>query len=465
MRHITFNQLAIAVTLLTHSVFVAAQPIPTQEEDRNQAATAQSKSGGLIEDSSFNVLFRNFYINRDYRNSSRNGYGSYKKQSYDNEWSQGFIGTFQSGFTQGTVGFGFDVIGRYGFRLDSGRGRSGTGLLPLNSNGRAARDFGSAGGTAKIRVSNTVLRYGEQYVNTPVFATDDGRTLPETAEGFLLTMEEVKNLTVIAGHFTGIRAQNQSYRDSVNNGTDRLIHNGRGLKRATFGGFIYQFTPDLSASLYYSDVEDYWTKKYANLSYNLPIDDKQALSLNLNYYNTKNRGKLKRLAKNGELFRIDNNLWSIETAYTYDAHRFMVAYQSSTGHGTGAAYGVDGGASLVVANSVQYSDFNNEGERSWQVRYDLNMESYGVPGLTFMTRYVRGTNISKKLRDLNKTGGKVSEWEHDIEAKYLVQNGFAKNLSLRARYATYRSSGFSNDVNDFRIIVEYPWDVISSFKK
>ncbi|WP_416059052.1 OprD family outer membrane porin, partial [Pseudomonas aeruginosa] len=45
-----------------------------------------------------------------------------------------------------------------------------------------------------------------------------------------------------------------------------------------------------------------------------------------------------------------------------------------------------GGDSIFLANSVQYSDFNGPGEKSWQARYDLNMASYGVPGLTFMVR-------------------------------------------------------------------------------
>ncbi|WNQ02431.1 OprD family outer membrane porin, partial [Pseudomonas aeruginosa] len=42
------------------------------------------------------------------------------------------------------------------------------------------------------------------------------------------------------------------------------------------------------------------------------------------------------------------------------------------------------GDSIFLANSVQYSDFNGPGEKSWQARYDLNLASYGVPGLTFM---------------------------------------------------------------------------------
>src|SRR3546814_15693994 len=48
--------------------------------------------------------------------------------------------------------------------------------------------------------------------------------------------------------------------------------------------------------------------------------------------------------------------------------------------------------SIFLDNSIQYSDFNSPKERSWMVRYDLDMSSYGVPGLSFMTRYGRGTD-------------------------------------------------------------------------
>lgn len=45
--------------------------------------------------------------------------------------------------------------------------------------------------------------------------------------------------------------------------------------------------------------------------------------------------------------------------------------------------------SVYLSNSVQYSDFNSPEERSWQLRHDLDMTTFDVPGLSFMTRYAR----------------------------------------------------------------------------
>src|SRR5690554_1485879 len=85
----------------------------------------------FIEDSKASLELRNFYFNKDWRDSDHTG------QSYAEEWAQGFIFKYESGFTEGTVGVGLDVHGFAGLKLDSGRGRSGTGLLlPRESNSK-----------------------------------------------------------------------------------------------------------------------------------------------------------------------------------------------------------------------------------------------------------------------------------------------------------------------------------------
>lgn len=70
-------------------------------------ASAQSESKGFVEDASANLLLRNTYWNRDYN----------KGRADEKVWAQGFIGTFESGFTQGTVGFGIDAFGLLGVKL------------------------------------------------------------------------------------------------------------------------------------------------------------------------------------------------------------------------------------------------------------------------------------------------------------------------------------------------------------
>ncbi|MGX9506960.1 OprD family outer membrane porin, partial [Pseudomonas aeruginosa] len=76
----------------------------------------------LVEDSHASLELRNFYFNRDFRQSGA--------RDNADEWAQGFLLRLESGFSEGTVGFGVDAIGLLGLKLDSGGGSGGTGLLP-----------------------------------------------------------------------------------------------------------------------------------------------------------------------------------------------------------------------------------------------------------------------------------------------------------------------------------------------
>ncbi len=54
------------------------------------------------------------------------------QQTDDNiEWGQGFLGIFQSGYTEGTVGFGIDAHAMLGLKLDGGGGTDGSSILPV----------------------------------------------------------------------------------------------------------------------------------------------------------------------------------------------------------------------------------------------------------------------------------------------------------------------------------------------
>ncbi|MFV3403325.1 MULTISPECIES: OprD family porin [Pseudomonas] len=403
-------------------------------------ASSQDEAQGFLEDSKLNVKMRNLYFSRDYRNTESAANQAAGLRHDQREWGQGFIGTFESGFTQGTIGVGVDAIGMLGLKLDSGRGYSGTGLFPTGSDNRSQDEYSKGGAAVKFRVSNTVLKVGDQFTSLPVFATDDSRLLPETAQGALITSNEIKGLTLHAGRFTGLDAQAETNHDSLH------------LKSANVVGGTYAITDGLSTSLYYSKVEDYWRKYYANVNWALPISDKQGLVFDFNVYDTKSEGSEAR-AFDGD--KLDNRAYSLSGAYNIGAHTFTVAYQKITGDGD-YQYGVDGGGSIFLSNSVARSDFNAEDEKSWQLRYDLNFAEFGVPGLTFMTRYVRGT-------DANVAGtNNGKEWERDVDIKYVLQEGPAKDLSFRVRQATYRSSDavYSNSLDELRLIVEYPLSIL-----
>ncbi|WP_055136793.1 OprD family porin [Pseudomonas corrugata] len=394
-------------------------------------ASSQEESKGFFEDQSLNVLSRMLYMNRDFKNDA--------PQSYREEAGLGVRAMYESGFTQGTVGVGVDGFAFGTARLDGGSGRAGNGLFARDSDGNLEDTQSKAGGAVKFRLSDTVLKYGNQITTSPVFSTDDSRLLPEVATGTLITSKEIKGLELTAGRFTSLSAQTGMGRDSLN------------LKSADIAGATYQFTDNFVAGVAASDVEDNYKKQYLNANYTLPISDDQSLNFDFNGYRTKSQGQ----ELSGD---VDNRIWSLAAAYSIGAHKFTLAHQRSTGS-SGYAYGADGGGTIFLANSIQYSDFNGEDENSWQARYDLNMKTYGVPGLSFMTRYVTGDNIAT-------ADGDAKEHEWDFETKYVMQSGPAKDLSFRIRSAFYRTDTAyttatgNRDNNDFRFIVEYPLSIL-----
>ncbi|OEC47942.1 OprD family outer membrane porin, partial [Pseudomonas sp. AP42] len=304
-------------------------------------ASAQDDSKGFVEDSTFSINTRLLNFRRDFRNNDSG-------KSYTNETGLGFNGLYQSGFTQGTVGFGVDVIGLLGVKLDSGKGRSGTGLFPTGSDGRSQDEYSKGGGAVKFRISNTVLKVGDQYTTAPVFASDDSRLLPELPQGISITSNEIKDLKLEAGHFTSIVAQDHTYKDSISSAEPGT---GTGLRDANFVGGVYSWTPEFTTSLYYSKVEDYWKKLYANVNWTHALSDDQSVAVDFNIYSTKSDGAgLTRAEKDGTT-KLDNRAFSLQGAYTVGAHTFTLAAQKVSGDGD-YAYGVDGGGTVFLANSI-----------------------------------------------------------------------------------------------------------------
>jgi imipenem/basic amino acid-specific outer membrane pore len=396
-------------------------------------ASSQSESKGFLEDSTFNIFNRILYHNRDFRS----GEPARSAQSYREETGLGIRLLAESGFTQGTVGVGVDAHSLSSIKIDSGRGRHNNGLFDTDSDGRGEDTQTEVGGAIKFRISDTVLKYGNQMTGSPVFSTDDSRILPEVATGTLLTSNEIDGLTLNAGRFTAMSSQTSTDRDTF------------GLEEINIVGASYAFTDNFSGAIHHSDAEDHFKKTYVNLNLNLPIADEQALNFDFNGYRTRGDG-------DEVLGEYDSNIWSLAAAYSLGAHTFSVSHQRVSGD-TGYRYGdIDGGGTIWLSNSVQYSDFNYKDERSWQAKYAVDMATYGIPGLSFMTRYTVGDNI-----DLAGVDSSAEERELDIEAKYVIQEGAAKDLSFRIRNAFYRAdNNLDNDLNDFRLIVEYPLSVL-----
>jgi imipenem/basic amino acid-specific outer membrane pore len=471
--------IAAATTQLSYAADAAmanddSKDIGTEQLAQSMKGSSQGQSKGFIEDSSLTLESRNFGYYRNFKNTAPD------TQNYQNEWGQAEMLNFTSGYTQGTVGFGVDAFANGAVRLSGGGGTGSTQVLPSNSNNcdavtgscQGQDAYGRAGGAVKVRISETELKIGDQKPQSPVFGTWDGYLMPQYVNGGLFSSNEISGLALQGGHFTSGTADNSTNRDG-NLGT---TYGYTRVDSASYIGGDYSFSDTLSGGLHAANYEDVWNQYYADLFQTWTISEDLALNTSIAYYKTDDAG-------DSSAGKINNDSFSMAMALTTGAHTFTLAHQRINGNtpfdylavsgdngadNSGARYYA--GGSIWLANSSQWSDFNAPGEKSYKLQYNLDASILGVPGLSFMVRYMKGTDADGTGADAN---GAYSferaivdgeEWERDIEVAYVVQNGPAKDLSFKIRQATYRGNSDANinagaDEDEIRMITSYPLNI------
>ena len=385
---------------------------------------------GFLEDSKATLNLRNAYFNRNFVNPAY-------PQGKAEEWTQSFILDAKSGFTQGTVGFGIDMLGLYSQKLDGGKGTGGTQLLPIHDDGRPADNFGRLGVALKAKVSKTELKVGEWMPVLPILRSDDGRSLPQTFRGGQITSTEINGLSLYGGQFRGNSPRNDASMEDMS-------MNGRGAftsDRFNFGGGEYAFNDKRTqVGVWYAELTDIYQQQYFNLSHSQPIGA-WTLGANLGFFTGKEDGS----AQAGDL---DNKTAFALLSAKYGGNTFYVGLQKLGGDD--AWMRVNGTSGGTLANDSYNASYDNAKERSWQVRHDYNFVALGVPGLTMMNRYISGDNVHTATTSDGK------EWGRESELAYTVQSGPLKNLNVKWRNATIRRDFSTNEFDENRLFISYP---------
>ena len=211
---------------------------------------------------------------------------------------------------------------------------------------------------------------------------------------------------------------------------------GQGSDEFNFAGASYKWNDQLTTSYHYGNLDQYYNQHYLNAVHVLPIADKQSLKTDLRFARSTDDGQT----------NVDNKALGAMFTYTLGFQSFGLGYQKMSGD-TGFAY--VNGTDAYLVNFVQIGDFAFKDEKSWQARYDYNFAGMGIPGLTFMTRYLNGSNVD---RGAGLSEGK--EWERDMDIAYVVQEGDFKGVGVKWRNATTRSN-FGNELDENRLILSY----------
>lgn len=393
---------------------------------------AFAADGGFVEDATATLQARNYYFSRDFSDIV-----GPNQQSKAEEWGQGFILNFKSGYTPGAIGFGIDAIGQLGIKLDSSRDRIGTGLLPVGSDGRAPDEYSRMGLALKARVSKTELKLGELQPNLPVLTFSDIRLLPPTYQGANIVSSEIDGLTLQGGRLRSTSLRNEA-------GDDRMrAMLGRTPQAAfsdafNYAGGDYAFNDKrTSVGLWYAQLEDIYNQRYIGLKHSEPLGD-WTLGANLGYYDSQADGS--KLAGD-----VDNRAFYSLLSAKRDGHTFYIGYQAM--YGDSAFPRVFANVS-PLGNEVPTYEFAERDERSWQARYDYDFAAMGWPGLVATVRYITSDNVS------TGEGFEGTARERDLDIGYTVQSGPLKNVGIRLRNVAARSN-YRSDIDENRVILSY----------
>jgi len=424
----------------------------------------QAGAAGFIEDSKAALSSRTMYYNADNREG-----GADQRES-----AQGFKLDYVSGFTPGTIGIGFDAQALWGIHLDGGKGHhpDSNTFVPSDTDGSAVDEWSRVGGNVKARISKTEGHLGSALApNLPILIANDGRLLPQTFDGGIVTSKEIDNLTITAGQME------HAYGRASTNRTGLAVSGGtQDSNQFRFGGVDWKVTKDLTLQYYYSNLENYYTQNFLGLVHVFPIGTDQSFKTDLRYFDSSSDGK------NGQAgYAFDNHggfaantgevatkPWNAMFTYTLVGHAFLLGHQQvgddggfvwlnqgsvrdSNNRPEGA-----GGSSFYLFTDSMVNQFARAGENTTFGQYSYDFARLGVPGLKASIAYLSGDDIK------NKSGtGDYSEWERDMRVDYLFQTGVLKGFGATVRHGTYRGGGESiADQDQTRLIFNYTYSFL-----
>ncbi len=236
-----------ALALSIGAFCAAAQAEPVSQDFYPlslKSGSEQADASGFFEGQSLSGSTRNWYARE---RATRAPLWKYYKSdgtrhdthSRDN-WVQGTILNYSSGFTQGTVGFATEVAAYNAIALERGRAAiAGPNNRTLtHSDGDPVGQWSKAGlANVKARISNTTLTVGRQSLDTPMIAYIGNRALPSSFQGVALHSAEFDNLSFDIGTFDRVSPRTEQ---SLSKFRTEYSATGVETDRASTAGINYQ---------------------------------------------------------------------------------------------------------------------------------------------------------------------------------------------------------------------------------
>jgi hypothetical protein len=433
--------------LSRHTETVPDSP-PNTEADA--PVSNQAKAKGFIEDSHLNLLMRSFTEHDDISRVSPTG----RKDA----WVLGAQAVFESGYTKGLIGLGGDVSLFGAFKLNGGNGAGNRVHVGTDGGGSNQLAWAYPGvWDVKARISNTVLKYGQQLFDNPFLVPHDNRALPPTYRGWSIAGDEIKGLTLKAGTVDGVLARGMT---TVTGLTTE--YGGTHVSQFTYFGGDWTRGDDTAVSLYGSVANNVWQQYYLTATQSIGDPKSIRWTGSLNYYYTGAIGDKRQGA-------INNNAYSLALAGTHGAHTLQFAFQQIVSNQTFDYMGQSAGDYL--SNSLDV-DYNQPHEKSVSLSYSLNLKDYGVPGAKFTVwgAYGWGADGSNMAYSgtaqaenyfVNGQPLHGTHYEIGVIPSYTIPDGKFKNTSIKFYYMHHHGSQYYSDSSSdvYRLMVNVPVNV------
>jgi len=410
--------------------------------------SSQAASKGFIADSHLNLQFRNY---ADYFQAPPN--------TYRHAWVQGVQVNYESGFTQGLVGFGVDASLFGALKLDGGNGAGNMVHVGKSGGGSQQLAWAYPGMyDIKGRISETVVKYGLQDVTNPFLEPHDNRALPPTFLGVSLVSNDLAHTTLEAGSFTKVDARGHT---NLSNLT--TSYGGTRIDRVTYLGGTWHYAKNGEMALYVDQADDVWRQYYGSVAQSFGDPTTIKWSGLANIYSTHDTGA----SRQGH---INSNAYSLSVSAQHGPHALLLGYQQVLGDQFFDYVNETNG--IYLTNSMDV-DYNAPHEQSLQLRYTFDGKYAGVPGLKAMLwgAYGWGADASAAaaenaapgaaLHDLYwKNGQPVHGHHHEFGfiPSYTLQSGRFKDTKVTFIAMWHNGSNYYSDGNnmEYRLVVNVP---------
>lgn len=438
----------IAQEATTPNAVVSVESALTRKPKAPRAS--QAASAGFVADSRLDFEWRNY---TDYFHAS-----GIRRHA----WVEGLQARFESGFTQGAIGFGIDAALFGALKLDGGQGARNMVYIGRHGDGERRLAWAYPGMySVKARVSQSVLRYGLQDVSNPFLDPHDNRALPPTFLGASLLSREIDGLSLQAGSFTKTDPRGQTNLASLRSAYGRVP-----FKRVSYAGATWDYSPNGSVSLYDDEAENLWRQYYGSLQHGVGSTRSIRLTGFANLYSTHDTGA----ALQGP---IRTHAYSVSLSAQHGPHGLLVGYQKILGDQF-FDY-IDETAGVYLVNSMDV-DYNAPHEQSLQLRYTFDGKEAGVPGLTAMiwAQQGWGADASAAAQGYTRNGPPFSalyfrngqpvhgrHHEFGFIPTYVVQSGPLRHAKITAIAEWHVGSAYYSDGTNqvYRLVVTLPMRV------